>query len=90
MGLSSQTSKTPILSGKLLDKNLRLTFDTGYNGNLQVPNDVSFYIKNIPKDRSEGIGSVGIYGPGPSDQSVQFKESIQIAQKKFQNEIIYT
>lgn len=85
--------KTPIISGKILDKKLRLTFDTGFTGNLQVPNDVSYYLKNIPKERyvlAEGIGAVGIYGPGPSNQSIQFKETIQIAQQNFYNEIIDT
>lgn len=86
-----KAQKTPIVKGKVLDKELSFTFDTGSNGNIQIPTDYDYY-KNKSSEEifltKNGITSIGVYGAGKSETTFVMKNTVVLDSIPFQNEII--
>jgi len=86
-----KAQKTPRIKGQLADKKLLFTFDTGYNGNIEIPNDYEFF-KNIAPANTfvtkQGNSTLGIYGTGKQDQSFEMKSDVQIDKVSFAGEIV--
>ncbi len=83
--------KTPIIKGKIFDKNLSFTFDTGFNGNIKIPNDLEYYKNKITEEKfiiSNGINATSIYGRSEIKKTVGLKNNIYIDNTLFKDELI--
>lgn len=83
--------KTPKISGQLLEKNLSFTFDTGFSGNIDVPNNYEFYKSKIdPKNfiTESGSSSIGVFGLGKPATNFSLKTGIAFDSIPFPGEII--
>ncbi|MCX8532667.1 aspartyl protease family protein [Chryseobacterium luquanense] len=88
----SLSQKTPIIESKILDKKINLTFDTGFTGGIKI-SDSEYNSKNatVKSVESFGINSVGAFGAGKPVSSYHFRpKELELAQHKFQNEIVTT
>lgn len=87
----SQTQKTPVVETKVLDKNIKLTFDTGFTGRLKIlDNDYdSKKVQSVVE--TYGISSVGAFGAGKPVSGFIFKvPTLELGNKTFENEMIMT
>lgn len=83
--------KTPLIKGKVLSKPFVFTFDTGFTGNIDVPNTQELFamVKSSSKYiTSYGINSSGLYGRSAEKQSISFKSDLQFDGQILPNEII--
>ncbi|UFH32389.1 aspartyl protease family protein [Chryseobacterium sp. C-71] len=88
----SLSQKTPIIESKILDKKINLTFDTGFTGSIKI-SDSEYNSKNATVKSIEffGVNSVGAFGTGKPVSSYHFRpKELELAQHKFQNEIVTT
>ncbi|MFY1046133.1 retropepsin-like aspartic protease [Chryseobacterium sp. GP-SGM7] len=88
----SLSQKTPIIESRILDKKINLTFDTGFTGSIKI-SDGEYNPKNTTVKSVEtfGVNSVGAFGAGKAVSSYHFRpKQIEIAQNKFENEIVMT
>lgn len=86
-----QPQKTPIIETKILDKNIKLTFDTGFTGRIKIL-DNDYDPKKIKKSvETYGINSVGAFGAGKPVSGFIFKiPELGFGNKSFGNEMIMT
>ncbi|MDC8103648.1 retroviral-like aspartic protease family protein [Chryseobacterium sp. B21-037] len=87
----SQNQKTPVVETKILDKNIRLTFDTGFTGRLKILE--SDYDQKKIKQYVEtyGISSVGAFGAGKPVSGFIFKmPALGLGNRIFDNEMVMT
>ena len=83
--------KTPKINGKILDKNLVFTLDTGYSGNLSINNDSKYYSSNIDKNnfiKIKGINAIGLYGYDELKDNFILKSDIEFGESIIAQEII--
>ncbi|MCX8524725.1 aspartyl protease family protein [Chryseobacterium formosus] len=88
----SLSQKTPIIESKILNKKINLTFDTGFTGGIKI-SDSEYDSKNTTVKSVEtfGVNSVGAFGTGKPVSSYHFRpKELELAQHKFQNEIVTT
>lgn len=88
-----KSQKTPIINGEIFDKKLSFTFDTGFAGNIKIPNDLEYYKNKISAEKliiSNGINSIGLYGKSDFNKSAELKTTIYIDTNLFENELIDT
>ena len=88
-----KSQKTPIINGEIFDKKLSFTFDTGFAGNIKIPNDLEYYKNKISAEKliiSNGINSIGLYGKSDFNKSAELKTTIYIDTTLFENELIDT
>lgn len=88
----SLSQKTPIIESKILNKKINLTFDTGFTGGIKI-SDSEYDSKNTTVKSIEtfGVNSVGAFGTGKPVSSYHFRpKELELAQHKFQNEIVTT
>ena len=93
LNFNHKNQKTPIINGKIFDKNLSFTFDTGFNGNINIPNDLEYYKNKISEDKfvlSNGINSIGMYGTSKINNTIELKNDIFIDNLLFKDELIGT
>lgn len=93
LNFNPRNSKTPIINGKIFDKNLTFTFDTGFVGNIKIPNDIEYYKNNISEDNfvlSNGSNSIGLYGKSEINKTIELKNNIYIDNALFKDELIDT
>jgi predicted aspartyl protease len=84
-------SKTPMVKGKVLGKDLSFTFDTGFSGNIKVANSYDYYKdKTSGKDffTYSGVSSIGAYGLSKNATTFVMKNSVSIDNISFENEIV--
>lgn len=85
------SQKTPKIMGELFDKKLMFTFDTGFNGNINIPSNEN-YVKLNSTDVNmiitEGISSTGFYGVGNSEKGFVLKNNIKFDHVEFKNQFI--
>lgn len=83
--------KTPIINGRIKDKTINFTFDTGYSGNIKIPNEYEFYKNMTPADKfisKMGINSIGIYGNSDNEKTFEIKNDLFLNNILFENELI--
>lgn len=88
----SLSQKTPIIGSKILGKKINLTFDTGFTGGIKIL-DSEYDSKNTTVKSVEtfGVNSIGAFGAGKPVSSYHFRpKELELAQHKFQNEIVTT
>lgn len=88
---TTSPQKTPKVTGNLLGRNLSFTFDTGFNGNLDIPNDYEFYKSKVDPENfvtDSGIGSIGVYGSGKPETSFSLKTTLELDGISFADEVI--
>lgn len=88
----TKPQKSPIIEAQILDKKINMTFDTGFTGSIKIA-DNNFDPKNTNVIYLEtfGMNSVGAYGAGKPVSSYYFRpEELELADQKFQNEIVMT
>ena len=93
LNFNHKNQKTPIINGKIFDKNLSFTFDTGFAGNIKIPNDLEYYKNKISEDKfiiSNGINSIGLYGTSKTNKTIELKNEIYIDNLLFKDELIDT
>lgn len=93
LNFNPKNQKTPIIKGKIFDKNLSFTFDTGFAGKIKIPNNLEYYKKKILQDKfilSNGINSIGLYGKSEVNKSIELKNDIYIDNLLFKDELIDT
>ena len=86
-----KNQKTPIINGKIFDKNLSFTFDTGFAGNIKIPNNLEYYKNKISEEKliiSNGASSIGLYGKSDFNKTVELKNNIYIDNILFEDELI--
>ncbi|MBT2619806.1 retropepsin-like aspartic protease [Chryseobacterium sp. ISL-6] len=86
-----QTQKTPVIETKILDKKIKLTFDTGFTGRIKI-SDSDYDPKKVKQTvETFGISSVGAFGAGKPVSGFIFKISeLGFGNKAFGNEMIMT
>lgn len=85
------SQKTPKIMGELFNKNLMFTFDTGFNGNIKIPNNQNYVQLNSTDENmiiTEGISSTGFYGVGNSEKGYFLKNNIKFDHVEFKNQFI--
>lgn len=83
--------KTPLIKGKVLSKPFVFTFDTGFNGDIDIPNTRELFAMVKSKSKyitSYGINSTSLYGKSAEKQSISFKSDLQFDGQILPNEII--
>ncbi|SIP86446.1 Aspartyl protease [Chryseobacterium sp. RU37D] len=87
----SKGQKTPVIETKILDKNIKLTFDTGASGRLRItdgnfdPKKVKHFVETF------GTNTLGAFGAGKPVTGYIFKTNeMLLGNKIFQNELIAT
>ncbi|MDR2234875.1 MAG: retroviral-like aspartic protease family protein [Chryseobacterium sp.] len=86
-----ETQKTPVIKTKILDKNTKLTFDTGFSGRLKIGESHYDEKKAGPGIEVYGTNSVGAYGAGKPMPGHIFRiPELALGNKTFANEIIST
>ncbi|ASK28954.1 hypothetical protein CEY12_02010 [Chryseobacterium sp. T16E-39] len=86
-----QTQKTPVIETKILDKNIKLTFDTGFTGRLKILENDYDSRKVTKVVETYGTSSVGAFGAGKPVSGFIFKiPELSIGNKMFANEMIMT
>jgi len=83
--------KTPMVEGKVLDKKISFTFDTGSNGYIKIPNEFRYYKNKTTEENfitTNGINSIGVYGTSKSDTTFVMKNTVDFDSTTFNNEII--
>ena len=88
----TKPQKSPIIETEILDKDINMTFDTGFTGGIKI-SDSNFDPKNTMVKYLEtfGMNSVGAYGAGKPVASYYFKpEEVVLANQKFSDEIVMT
>jgi len=88
----TKPQKSPIIETEILDKDINMTFDTGFTGEIKI-SDSNFDPKNTTVKYLEtfGMNSVGAYGAGKPVASYYFKpEEVVLANQKFSDEIVMT
>lgn len=91
LNFTNKAQKTPYIAGKVNNKMLDFTFDTGYGGNIKVANDLSYHQNSvITKDfvTKSGINAIGVYGNSESDVTFVMKSDLFLGDSVFNNEII--
>ena len=86
-----KNQKTPIINGKIFDKNLSFTFDTGFAGNIKIPNNLEYYKNKISEEKLiiyNGASSIGLYGKSDFNKTVELKNNIYIDNILFEDELI--
>jgi predicted aspartyl protease len=86
-----KASKTPIVKGKIFEKDLSFTFDTGFSGDIKIPNDYDYYkMRVLQKDffTYSGVNAIGAYGSRENATTFEMRNSVSIDDISFQNEII--
>lgn len=93
LNFKPKNQKTPIINGKIFNKNLSFTFDTGFGGNIKIPNDLDYYKNKVSEDKfvlSNGINSISLYGKSEVNKSIELKNNIFIDKLTFKDELIDT
>ena len=73
LNFNPKNQKTPIINGKFLNKNLSFTFDTGFAGNIKIPNNLEYYKNKISEEKLiiyNGASSIGLYGKSDFNKTV--------------------
>ncbi|ASW73869.1 hypothetical protein IQ37_17730 [Chryseobacterium piperi] len=86
-----QVQKTPFVEAKILDKNIKFTFDTGFTGRLNILE--SEYDAEKVKQAVETFGStsVGAFGGGKPISGYIFRiNELNLGNKSFSDEIVMT
>lgn len=86
-----QPQKTPLVKTKILDKNVKLTFDTGASGRLRITDD-NFDPKKVKHSiETFGTSAVGAFGAGKPVVGYIFKtDQLTLGNNNFQNEVVTT
>ncbi|SMP32578.1 aspartyl protease family protein [Chryseobacterium profundimaris] len=86
-----QPQKTPNITVSLLNKDLKLTFDTGFSGRMEVAHD-DIDLKAFPNIvKTFGTHTTGAFGTAtPSAEYIFRADSLKMGNKMFQNEKIST
>lgn len=87
----TQTQKTPMIETEILDKNIKLTFDTGASGRLRIA-DQNFDSKKATRAvETFGTSAVGAFGAGKPIAGYIFRaEDMTLGNKNFPNQLIAT
>ena len=91
LNFNHKNQKTPIINGKIFDKNLSFTFDTGFAGYIKIPNNLEYYKNKISEEKliiSNGASSIGLYGKSDFNKTVELKNNIYIDNTLFEDELI--
>ena len=91
LDFTSKAQKTPHVAGKVNDKVQDFTFDTGYAGNIKIPNDLSYHQNLTDKEKfftKTGVNSIGVYGNSTSDTTFVMKNKLTLNSNIFEDELI--
>lgn len=88
----AKPQKTPFVQAKILDKNINVTFDTGFTGSIKIAeNHFDPKTAGVKSVETFGVSSVGAFGTGMPSASYHFRaEELTIGGQKFENEIVMT
>lgn len=86
----AKPQKTPVVKTRILDKNVELTFDTGFSGRLKISD--SYFDPQKVKQFVETYGSstAGAYGAAKPAVGYIFKAELPLGNRNFPNELIAT
>jgi predicted aspartyl protease len=91
LNFKHKNQKTPIINGKIFDKNLSFTFDTGFAGIIKIPNNLEYYKNKISEEKliiTNGASSIGLYGKSDFNKTFELKNNIYIDNTLFEDELI--
>ncbi len=91
LDFTTKAQKTPHVAGMVNDKAQDFTFDTGYAGNIKIPNDLTYHQNLTDKEKfftKTGVNSIGVYGNSTSDTTLVMKSKLTLNSTIFEDELI--
>ena len=86
-----KNQKSPKINGKIFDKELSFTLDTGYNGKISINEDYQSFIKKIDENKiikTIGANTVGLFGKDDFKNNLIIKGDFELGGILFKNELI--
>ncbi|EJL68310.1 aspartyl protease family protein [Chryseobacterium populi] len=87
----TKPQKTPVVETKILDRNVSLSFDTGFTGRLKVSEN-NYDPKKVKQAvETYGTNAVGAFGAGKPEVGYIFRtDKLSIGNESFTNEMVMT